>query len=339
MRGCDDLKTVKLSSSTQSDAVIGRGALSSAAEYLNLQRRVFVLTDREVPHQYVDDVCLNCLYPVRVSVWPGEDVNSIENYEQICQIMLDNNFESDDCIVAIGGERVLNLAGFVSATFKGGIERYCIPTTFSSQIGGGFFGRSYISLNKKQNALGADKPPRRVLVDANLLKTLSERQMADGIAEAIRLALLFDKKLFDYIEKEDLSREKTIDYIVSRAIEIKNYIYRNQDEMPKLCKALSFGDIIADGMEKTKFSYGERLAIGMLPMCSGDAKVRLRGVFSKVGLPVVWQYDVERLFRDSLKGNDSEKISLVLCNEIGEHRVDKLTIPEYHKLIKNAYGG
>ena len=57
-----------------------------------------------------------------------------------------------------------------------------------------------------------------------------------------------------------------------------------------------------DSMEKTQFSYGERLAIAMIPMCSADVKIRLRDLLSKAGLPVVWQYDFERLFRDSVKG-------------------------------------
>jgi 3-dehydroquinate synthase len=92
-------------------------------------------------------------------------------------------------------------------------------------------------------------------------------------------------------------------------------------------------------MEKTQYSYGERLAIAMIPMCSSEVKLRLRALLSKVSLPAVWQYDVERLYRDSLKGHESEKISLIVCNEIGTHKIDRLTVPEYYKLIKTAYGG
>ena len=77
----------------------------------------------------------------------------------------------------------------------------------------------------------------------------------------------------------------------------------------------------------------------MIPMCSADVRLRLRDLFSKAGLPVVWQYDFERLFRDSVKGSEAQKISLVMCDEVGSYKTDKLTVPEYHKLIKTAYGG
>ena len=333
------MKTIKLCSDSGSDVVVGRGLLALAEEYFDLDRRVFVLTDREVPGEYVDSICLKCTYPVRVSVWPGEDSNSIENYERICQIIIDNSFSESDCILAIGGERVLNLGGFVAATFKGGIDRYCVPTTFVSQIGGGFFGNSRISLNKNQNVLGAYKQPTRVLVDPDLLKTLKPSQMSNGFAEAVKLALLFDKNLFEYLESEELGRDKTIDHIVARAIEIRNYIYRNQADMPEMTEALSFGSIIANALEKTGYSKGERLAIGMLPLCSGEVRGRLRSMFSKMGLPVVWQYDVERLFRDSIRNIEADRIALVRCDEIGKSRFDKLTVPEFHKLIKNVYGG
>ena len=333
------MKTIKLCSDSGSDVVVGRGLLALAEEYFDLDRRVFVLTDREVPSEYVDSICLKCTYPVRVSVWPGEDSNSIENYERICQIMIDNSFTERDCIVAIGGERVLNLGGFVAATFKGGIDRYCVPTTFVSQLGGGFFGASRVSLNKNQNVLGAVKDPTRVLVDPELLKTLKPYQIANGFAEVLKLALLFDKSLFELLEKEDLGRDKVIDRVVARAIEIKNYIYRNQAEMPEMIEALQLGEIIASALEKTHFSKGERIAVGMLPMCGGEVRARLRPMLSKMGLPVVWQYDVEKLFRDALRGIEGERVALVRCDEIGKAKFDKLTVPEFHKLIKNVYGG
>ena len=339
LRGCDSLKTVKLNEASTSLVMIERGILDRVGELLDLNRRVLVLTDREVPKKYVDAVCLKCLYPVRVSVWPGKDTNSIDNYQRICEIMAENSFAESDCVISIGGERVLSLGSFVAATYKCGIDHYCMPTTFDSQIGNGFFGKKCVSLGDNKMVLGTEAMPKRVLVDAELLSTLDQREMANGFAEVIRLSLVLDKKLFAYLEKEDLERDKVIDHIVARAIEIKNYIFRKQGTEPELVEALELGSIIADSMEKTQFSYGERLAIAMIPMCSADVKIRLRDLLSKAGLPVVWQYDFERLFRDSVKGSEAQKISLVMCDEVGSYRMDKLTVPEYHKLIKTAYGG
>ena len=333
------MKTVKLSAESISDVVIGRGALSRADDLFDLKRRVLVLTDREVPKEYADAVCEKSLYPVRISVWPGESVNSIENYQRICDAMAENSFGEGDCVVSVGGERILSLGAFVAATYKCGIDHYCVPTTFASQIGNGFFGNKSVSIGKRGSVAGTSKLPRRVLVDADLLSTLDPTQITDGYADVIRLGLVLDKKLFEYLEKADVLNDDSVDYVLTRAIEIKNYVYRKQKEAPGGVKALSFGNMIADNMEKTQYSYGERLAIAMIPMCSGDVRIRLRALFTKLGLPAVWQYDVERIYRDSLKGNESDKISVIMCKEIGSHKTDKLTVPEYYKLIKTAYGG
>lgn len=338
-RGCDGLKTVKLSAENISDVVIERGALSRVGEIFDLKRRVLVLTDRDVPKEYADAVCEKSLYPVRISVWPGEAVNSIENYQRICDAMAENSFGEDDCVVSVGGERILSLGAFISATYKCGIDHYCVPTTFESQIGNGFFGDKGVSIGKRGSVVGTSKLPRRVLVDAELLSTLDQSKMADGYAEVIRLGLVLDKKLFEYLERADVLADETVDYVVARAIEVKNYVYRKQKEAPRAVRALSFGNMIAEALERTQYSYGERLAIAMVPMCSGDVRIRMRALLTKVGLPSVWQYDVERIYRDSLKGNESDKISVVMCNEIGSHKIDKLTVPEYYKLIKTAYGG
>lgn len=339
LRGCEHLKSIKLGGDKAADVVVERGSLDRIEEYLDLERRTLVLTDREVPQKYVDKVCLKSRYPVRVSVWPGEQINSVENYQRLCEAMLDNSFGEGDCIVAVGGERILALGGFLAATYKGGIDHYCIPTTLSSQMGNGFFGKSYVSVGKCANALGALKSPKRVLIDPQALDTLNERQMANGFADAIRLALTLDKKLFEYLENEDVEKDKTIDYIITRALEVKKYVYCTEGVPSSLADALTLGDIIAESMTKTQFSYGERLAIGMLPMCSGEVRIRLRSLLSKVGLPVVWQYDVERLFRDSLRGKETEKIPLVMCDEVGRCKRDVLSVPEYHKIIKTVYGG
>ena len=99
------------------------------------------------------------------------------------------------------------------------------------------------------------------------------------------------------------------------------------------------GSLIADSMERSKFSYGERLAIGMLPFCGSEVRARLRDLFAKFGLPVVWQYDAEKLFRDSIRNYESDRVTVARCDEVGASKVDSLTVPEYHKLINAVYGG
>lgn len=333
------MKPIIIRKEPLSDVIIERGAVIKSGRYFNLDRRVLVLTDRDVPSEYVDGVCAGCLYPVRVSVWPGEDINSLDNYSRLCKAMLDNRFETGDCIVAVGGERVMELGGFLAATYKGGIEYYCVPTSLKAQTGSGIFGVSYLSLDSYKNAIGADIMPKRTIVDPEALDTLDETRTANGYAEMIRLGLTLDCKLFELLENEDMTTERSFDKALNRAIEIRRYICLKEKENSALRATVNMGSLIADSLEKTKFSYGERLAIGLLPFCSSELRVRLRELFSKYGLPVVWQYDAEKLFRDSIRNCESDRITVVRCDEIGASKVDTLTVPEYHKLLNAVYGG
>ena len=333
------MKPIIIRNEPLSDAILERGSIIKADRYFELDRRVLVLTDRDVPSEYVDVICARCLYPVRVSVWPGDDVNSLDNYSRLCKAMLDNRFETGDCIVAVGGERVMELGGFLAATYKGGIEYCCVPTTLKAQTGSGILGVSYLSLDAYKNALGADSIPKRTLVDPEALDTLDEKRIANGYAEMIRLGLTLDSKLFEMLEREDMSSERSFDKALNRSIEIRRYIYRNEKENRALRTIVNMGSLIADSMEKTKFSYGERLAIGMLPFCGPEVRARLRDLFTKFGLPVVWQYDAEKLFRDSIRNYESDRVTVARCDEVGASKADSLTVPEYHKLINAVYGG
>ncbi len=333
------MKPIMIRKDPMADVILERGSVIKTDKYFNLSRRVLVLTDREVPTGYVDGICARCLYPVRVSVWPGEEINSLDNYSRLCKAMLDNRFGQSDCIVAVGGEKVMELGGFLAVTYKGGIEYYCVPTSFKAQTGCGVLGTSYVSLDSYKNAIGAEVIPKRTLVDPETLDTLDEIRTANGYAEMIRLALVFDSKLFEMLEKEDAFSEKLFDKSLNRALEIRRYICLNEKENSVIKTVANMGSIIADSMEKTKFSYGERLAISMLPFCGPEVRSRLRDVFTKYGLPVVWQYDAEKLFRDSIRSYESDRITVARCDEVGACKADQMTIPEYHKLINTVYGG
>ena len=199
-----------------SDVVLERGGIAKSGKYLDLKRRVLVLTDRNVPAEYVDTVCSDCLYPVRVSVWPGDEINSLDNYTLLLKAMLDNQFETSDCIVVVGGEKIMELGGFLAATYKGGIDHYCIPTSLKAQMGCGILGTSYLNLESYKNAMGTRRLPKRTLVDTDTLETLDESRVANGYAEVIKLAIALDGKLFEMLEREDMPSSKLLEKVLAR---------------------------------------------------------------------------------------------------------------------------
>ncbi len=54
------------------DIVVRRGVLHQAGEFLNLNRRVLIVTDDGVPQEYANTVANQCAHPVVVTLPQGE---------------------------------------------------------------------------------------------------------------------------------------------------------------------------------------------------------------------------------------------------------------------------
>lgn len=325
------------------DIVIERRLLNKVGKYIDLKRKVLVITDRGVPIEYANAVCNAADYPVRVTVEPGEGSKSFENFESLLKIMLDNGFTRTDCVVAVGGGVVGDLAGFVASAYMRGVDFYNIPTTLLSQVDSSIGGKTAINFYGVKNVVGAFYQPKKVLIDPDTLKTLPERQIANGFAEIIKMAVTFDEELFETLEKEDIYSDKNLEDIIARALEIKKYVVENDEKEKGLRKVLNFGHTIGHGIEYQQdlsgLYHGECVAIGMIPMCAPSIQARVRAAIGKAGLPVIWKYDVEKIYSAVLhdKKMDGNKISLIMCDKIGTYRVNKIPVKEFHEMLKSTY--
>jgi len=326
------------------DIIIERDCLRKAGEYLNLRRKVLVITDRGVPIKYANAICAECDSPFRVTIEPGEASKGFDTYERLCSIMLDNGFTRTDCVVAVGGGVVGDLAGFVASTYMRGIDFYNVPTTLLSQVDSSVGGKTAINLDGVKNVIGSFYQPSRVLIDPDTLKTLPERQISNGFAEIIKMAVTFDEKLFEMIENEDITDEKSIENVIAASLNIKKKVVEADEKEAGLRKVLNFGHTIGHGIEYQQglsgLYHGECIAIGMLPMCAAEIRGRVRAVLGKVGLPVVWKYDTEKIYKAVLhdKKLDGGKISLVFCDKIGSYRMSRIQIEEFRDILNSAYG-
>ena len=58
-----------------------------------------------------------------------------------------------------------------------------------------------INFNGRKNRLGSFEPPRRVLLDRRLLRTLPPRHLRNGVCEIVKLAVIKDAALFILLER------------------------------------------------------------------------------------------------------------------------------------------
>ena len=320
-----------------------RGALSRAGEFLRLDRKCFIVTDDGVPEKYLNILKSQCEQSVVFRIAAGENSKTLESFSAGLKLLLDGGFTRSDCVIALGGGVVGDLAGFIASVFLRGIYFYNIPTTVLSQVDSSVGGKTAVNFDGYKNMIGAFYPPSAVLIDVDTLDTLPARQISNGLAESVKMAACMDKALFEFIEKNDV--HENIEKIIEDSIKIKKYVVETDERENGLRRVLNFGHTLAHAIESESIRrgaglyHGECVAIGMIPLSSEKAQKRLIPVLEKLGLPTKFDVDAETLldatFHDKKRSGD--RITLVRLKDIGEYEFDTVMYSEWEKEVKGWY--
>lgn len=307
------------------DIVLERGSLKKAGQLLELDRRVLVVTDEGVPPEYAGCVAGQCKEPVVVTVPRGEGSKSFEQLERLLSAMLEASFTRGDCVVAVGGGVVGDLSGFAASCYMRGIDFYNIPTTLLSQVDSSVGGKTAVNFGGVKNIVGAFYQPKKVIIDPETLKTLERRQLMAGLAEAIKMAATSSAELFELIEKsEDLDAD--LPEIIRRSLCIKRDVVEQDPKENGLRRILNFGHTVGhavEGFNKGKLLHGECVALGMPPMCSGEALERVTKVLKKYDLPTEIEQSADELmpYLKHDKKMTADSVKVVLVDKIGQFRI------------------
>ncbi len=318
--------------------VLERGALTSLNEYLKLDRKVLIVTDSGVPAEYSQTAAKQCKEPYIVTIAEGEASKCFDNYKMLLQKMVELGFTRSDCVMAVGGGVVGDLAGFVAASFMRGVDFYNIPTTVLSQVDSSVGGKVAIDFEGYKNIVGAFYPPKAVIIDSNTLKTLPQRQIANGLAESVKMSLTSNEKLFELFENEEIM--SNIDSIIEGSLKIKKYVVEQDEKENGLRKILNFGHTLAHAIESENemqnLYHGECVALGMIPMCSNEVKPRLIKVLNKLNLPTTVDYDtnviIEAMRHDKKMSGD--KITVVYVPSVGTYEMKTMPFSKLEKEFK-----
>lgn len=317
------------------DITVSRGAIKHASELFALDRRVLVVTDDGVPAQYSKAIADAAGEPHILTIRHGEASKCPERYLEILKFMLACGFDRHDCVVAVGGGVVGDLAGFAAATYMRGIDLYNIPTTLLSQVDSSVGGKTAIDFLGYKNVVGAFWQPRGVIVDPDVLESLDARQFACGMSEIIKMFATSDGKMFGRLE--DKTQCIPVEEIITAALRIKMNVVEHDEREAGLRRVLNFGHTIGHAIESISADepypllHGECVALGMLAITEGEVRRRLMHLLHRYDLPTAFRCDESR-FREVLlhdKKAQSGDITVVLVDEIGSfslktERVDSI---------------
>jgi 3-dehydroquinate synthase len=312
------------------DVIVDRGALSYVGEIFSLGRKVLVVTDDGVPTRYAQQVLSAAKNGYLITLKSGEENKNFEQYKRVLEALCDNAFTRTDCVVAVGGGVVGDLAGFCAATYMRGIDFYNVPTTLLAQLDSSVGGKTAIDFMGYKNCVGAFYPPQKVLIDPDVLDTLDDRQFYSGLVEAVKMSATYDADLFGFIEKCSDARRDAQE-IIERAVSIKRDVTERDPKEKGERKVLNFGHTIGHAIESIampKLLHGECVGLGMLAVSKGEVRERIESVLRKYSLPVSYEInesEIIDLVRHDKKASGDE-VSLVTVPSIGSYEIKKVKI-------------
>ena len=323
---------------------IGSGLLPQVGSWLKemeLSGKAFIITDITVKELYADALSKRLTdagFNVSVlEVPPGEEQKTLETAGGLYEKLTNTYAERTTPIIALGGGVIGDLAGFVAATYMRGVPLVQVPTTLLAQADSSIGGKTAVDHGRLKNMIGAFYQPRMVIADVDTLKTLPEVEFANGMAEAVKMAAILSKDLFDYIEK-NIDKARVLDTvvleeIVSRNAQIKARVVARDERESDLRAILNFGNTVGHAIEAVSgfgLKHGQAVAIGMVAEAKisnrvgrmkEDDVIRLGEVIKNTGLPVdIPSLDINEIM--TAMGHDKKvtdnKIRFVLLNAIGD---------------------
>ncbi len=322
------------------DIWIERGCLDRAGELLQLDRRVLIVTDDGVPADYARRVAAQAKEPTVVTLPMGEGSKSFAALQELCSVMLKKHFTRADCVVAVGGGVIGDLAGFAAASFMRGIDFYNLPTTLLSQVDSSIGGKVAVNLDGVKNCVGAFYQPKCVLIDPDTLKTLPPRQIANGMAEAVKVSLTSDAELFGLFERGE--ETERIEDVILASLKIKKSVVEQDERESGLRRVLNFGHTLGHGVESAEalhgLYHGECVALGMLPMCSPEVRGRLLHVLERLGLPTVLPVEPDTVLEyvSHDKKCAGSRVSVVTVPQVGSFAIESRELSEFCESVRPA---
>ncbi len=226
----------------------------------------------------------------------GEESKRWETVLRISDRMTTLGLDRGSAVIALGGGVVGDIAGFSAAIYMRGIPYIQVPTTLLAQIDSSVGGKTGIDTEHGKNLLGAFHQPARVYIDPDLLNTLPEAEIKNGLAEMIKYAVIKDPELFETLEnsRDQVMRLEMslITSLIARCCEIKGEVVEQDEKEGGLRRILNFGHTVGHGIEAASdfaIPHGAAVSIGM----AAAAKLsRIEGFISE---------DVEQKIVDLLR--------------------------------------
>jgi shikimate kinase/3-dehydroquinate synthase len=311
--------------------VVGRGVIDTLGNWiaeLGVTGTAYVLASRRVAgfHGARARAALEAA-GIRnrfIEVDDSEEAKTLDQGERLLYELVDAGATRDGVVVALGGGVTGDVAGFAAATFMRGMPLIQVPTTLLSQVDSSIGGKVGVNHPRAKNLIGAVHQPLLVMADIDTIGTLPPRQVASGMAEVIKTAIIGSPSLFDTLTRaltspEAMQRPELLETCVAECAMVKVAIVENDPYEHGPRRVLNLGHTLGHAVEAVagfgSVLHGEAVALGILAAirvsmrrgaATRDFLASTRAMFEACGLPVVMP-DMDREALIAAMGLDKKR--------------------------------
>ena len=348
--------TITVGGTDPYDVTIGRGLVANLAEQIGSRAtKVLIVHAPSLGAQanIIRDSLLSRYEVLLAEVPDAEAAKRIEVAAFCWGVMGQTDFTRTDAVIGLGGGATTDLAGFVAATWLRGVPLIQVPTTVLGMVDAAIGGKTGINTAEGKNLVGAFYAPSAVLVDLDLLSTLSKNEILAGSAEIVKAGFIAEPEILDIYEADvDRATDPTTPEfrrLIELAIGMKARVVGADFKESGLRETLNYGHTLAHAIEHAEryaWRHGAAVAVGMvfaaeLSRITGslsDAAVdRHRRILESLTLPTTyplgrWKTLLATMQRD--KKSRAGMLRFIVLDDIAKPSV--LTGPE-EALLFAAY--
>lgn len=272
-----------------------------------------------------------------VTIPDGEAYKTLQTVEAILNGCFEYKLDRKSLLIAFGGGVIGDMTGFAASLYQRGIDFIQIPTTLLSQVDASVGGKTGVNNQYGKNLIGAFYQPKAVYIDPYFLTTLPPREFAAGVAEVVKMAVMFDKGYFTFLQTADLTNSETLKEMIKKSVELKAWVV-NQDEKEAGIRAVlnyghTFGHVVENETHYTTYLHGEAVSIGMvmanmlavsLGLMTQEEANEVKLLLERASLPTTYKIkDVDAFYDHFLLDKKSAKgsIKFILPQGIGGHKI------------------
>jgi 3-dehydroquinate synthetase len=289
-----------------------------------------------------------------------EQAKTIITVEALCQKCFGSGLDRRSLLIGCGGGVCTDLVTMAAALTRRGLNYLRIPTTLIGLIDAGIGVKGAVNLPKKKSAMGVFFPPEQVLLDPEFLRTLPTGPLSDGLAEAIKIAVALDPKLFDFLERfsgdllkspANANSNDLTELVWQSTLGLLNELEPNLYEDKTYQRVLDFGHTFSPFIESTSdFRVTHGVAVGLdialstavafeLDLLSREDRDRILASLQGARLPIYSPLlTEENCFRslEEIEAHRGGHLNLVVPSGIGQSRFITERRSVSSQLLKSA---